>query len=604
MDALNFVPQVIKNCENITEHLQQFSTSSTIALEKIWFDVINVNTFIKINSQDDPHMVTGNELAQFEKDSFYTKEDFSVYQTYDIRIRPKTKDYGIMLDISPDEDKVYVIFDESFVMIDDEEFFEEIFGVIDSLMAQNKIIFRQQVEQREAFKKALKENKQDCLFEKILLKSSPDFIPAKPAEFHFTLKEEWENAKSKVAPENAFFGVGIEGTIAEYIKPVEGKNGRNLKGEFVKIDTRKIEQIQPVTFNKSYVRREEAQDRWIFKSLISGYIKIISNIITFNTNYEFNSMKTINSPIFLGGLDSGITLTITSSDDFSDAVGTNMIIEATKIDIIGSIGENVQLTAQSITIKGQTHQSSIICSNDADITTHKGKFYGQNIKVKNLESGFIQTNECSIEHSNGGTIYAKKVSVKKLRSNNQIHFSSECNIKEIQSGNNQITISANAYVATQETIEFIKKKISLLKSKMRLMAKEYESLVLKAKQNKPIIDKIKTSDKAAQKAMLADEDIKRTYQEFTIYIKQLKAIKKELLNMQEQIKQLSYNLLQIEDETLRAKISTHSEWKQENEIIYHRSFPKVTDDILILQDGENVDIYIDPKTNKISKKIS
>lgn len=604
MDALNFVPQVIKNCENVNEQLQQFSTSSKIALEKIWFDVINVNTFLKINSQDDPHMVVGNELAQFEKDSFYIKEDFFVYQTYDIRIRPKTKDYGIRLEISPNEDKAYVVFDESFVMIDDEKFFEEVFGVIDSLMAQNQIIFRQQLEQREALKKTLQQNKQDCLFEKILLKSSPDFIPYKPAEFHFTLKEEWEKTKSKIAPENAFFGVGIDGVIAEYTKPIEGKNGRNLKGKFVKINTRKIDQIQPITFNKSYVTREETADKWIFKSSISGYVKIINNIITFNTNYEFNSMKTINAPIFLGGLNSGITLTITSDDEFSDAVGTNMVIEATKIDIIGSIGENVQLCAQSITIKGQTHQSSIINANEANITTHKGKFYGENITVKNLESGFIQTSECSIEYSNGGTIYAKKVSIKKLRSNNQIHFSSECNLKEIQSGSNQITISATAYIATQETIEFIKKKISLLKIKMRSMAKEYESLVIKAKQNKPIIDKIKTSDKTAQKAMLADEDIKRTYQEFTIYIKQLKTIKKELLNMQEKIKQLSYNLLQIEDETLRAKINTQSEWKQENEIIYHRTFPKATDDILILQDGENTDIYIDMKTKKISKKIS
>ncbi|MDO7253397.1 FapA family protein [Helicobacter cappadocius] len=604
MDALNFVPQVIKNCENINDQLQQFSTSSKIAIEKIWFDVLNINTFIKINEKDEPHMITGNELAQFEKDNFYIKEDFFVHQTYDIRIRPKTKDYGINIEITPNADKVYALFDESFVMIDDERFFEEIFGVIDSLMAQNKIIFRQQFQQRENLKTKLKESKVECLFEKILLKTAPDLIPYKPAEFHFTIKEEWEKEKSKIAPENAFFGVGVDGVIAEYIKPIEGKNGRNLKGVFVKMDTKKIDQIPPITFSKTYVRKEETADKWLFKSLISGYVKILNNFITFNTKYEFDSMKLINAPIFLGGLDSGITLTITSDDDLNDAVGANMIIEATTIDVVGSIGENVELRAQTISIKGQTHQSSIVNATEAKIITHKGKFYGENITVKNLDCGFIQANDCSIETSSGGTIYSKKISIKKLKSNNKINFSSECNLKEIQGGNNEFVISSSSHIPTQETIEFINKKISLLKTKMRSMAKEYQFLISKAKKNKPIIDKIKAADKSVQKVMLNDEDIKKAYQEFSIHVKQLKVLKKELLNLQEKIKQLVYNLMQIEDETLRAKINTNSEWKQENEIIYQRRYPKATDQLLTLKDGENVDIYIDSKTKKITKKIS
>ncbi|PAF53952.1 hypothetical protein BKH42_03005 [Helicobacter sp. 13S00482-2] len=604
MDALNFVPQVIKNCENINDQLHQFCTNSKIAIEKIWFDVLNINTFIKVNELDEPHIITGGELAQFEKDSFYAKEGFFVYQSYDIRIRPKVKDYGIKLEISPDADKLYVLFDENFVMIDDEEFFEEIFGVIDSLMAQNRIIFRQQFEQRESLKAKLKESKEECFFEKILLKTAPDLIPYKPATFHFTIKEEWEKTKSKTAPENAFFGVGVDSLIAEYIKPIEGKNGRNLKGVFVKMDMKKTDQIPPITFSKNYVKREETPDKCLFKSLISGYVKIVNNFITFNTKYDFSSMKLINAPIFLGGLDSGITLTITSEDDLSDAIGANMIIEATTINVTGSVGENVELSAQSISIKGQTHQSSIINATEAKITTHKGKFYGENVDVKNLDCGFIQTTNCSIETSSGATIYAKKVSIKKLKSNNKINFSSECNLKEIQGGSNEFIISASSHISTEETIDFIKQKISLLKTKMRSMAKKYQFLISEAKKNKPTIDKIKAADKAAQKVMLSDNDIKEAYQEFTIHIKQLRVLKKELITLQDKIKQLSHNLIQIEDETLRAKINTNSEWKQENEIIYQRKYPKAIDEMLILQDGENVDIYIDAKTKKISKKIS
>ncbi|PAF43440.1 flagellar assembly protein A [Helicobacter sp. 11S03491-1] len=602
MDALNFVPQVIKNCKDINEQLQEFSQSSKIDIANLCFDVLDIHTFIKSHQKEEYKIITSDEFAQLDKDNFYTKDNFFIQQTYDIRIRPKIKDYGLKLEVTPQADSMYLLFQDQFIIIDDDRFYEEIFGVVDSLMALNKIIFRQQDQQRQNLKLQFQEFlKQGDYPQKILLKTALDFIPYQPSRFEFILKQQWES-NGKKAPENAFFGVGVEEVIAEYIKPIKGKSGRNLRGEYIRMDAIRPDQISPITHNKNYVSKEETPEKFIFKSLITGYVKILNDIITFNTDYEFDTMKTINSPTFLGGLESDITLTIKSDNELIDAVGSNMIIEASTINIIGSIGENVALRAKNISIEGQTHQSSIIHAQKAKITTHKGQFYGDFIEVKNFDSGFIQTDEADIGIASGSTIYAKKLKIKNLKSNNKINFYQECFIAEIQGGENKITISATSHEKTKDTMDFIDKKISLLKTKMHSMIKEYQLLMSRAKKNKPTVDKIKTADKQTQKAMLMDDDIKRTYQDFILNVKKLKLIKQELIKFQNNIKELNHNLIQIQDETLQAKITTQSEWKFENEIVYHRDYPKPGDEVLILQDGENVDISIDEQTKKILKQ--
>ncbi|PAF43240.1 hypothetical protein BJI48_05725 [Helicobacter sp. 11S02596-1] len=601
MDAPNFIPQVVKNCENINEQLQQFSLTSKISLDHLWFDILDVHTSIKLHEKDEYHLITGNEIAQFEKDAFYTKEDFFVQQTYDIRIKPKTKDYGLTLEITPMSDKMHLVPDNHFSIIDDEHFYEEVFGVIDSLMAQNNIIFRQQHIQRQNLKIHLQELcAQGIHPQKILLKTAPDLTPYQNAEFIFTLQKEWEK-NGREAPKNSFFGVSADEVIAEYIKPVQGKSGRNLKGEYIKMDTKAMPQMPPIQHNKNLVRQEETQNKVIFKSQIPAYVKIEDNAILFNTNYEFSTIKTTNTPMLLGGVKSGLTITIESENEFIDAIEANMIIEASNIHIIGSIGENVELSAQKITIEGQTHQSSTIYSQEAKITTHKGKFYGDVIEIKNLDTGFVQADECTIEIASGSEVYAKKIKIDTLKSNNKLHFSQECLIKENQGGENKFVISASADNKTKQAMEFIDKKISLLKTKMRAMAQEYQFLITKAKENKPIIDKIKSAPKDVQKAMLNESDIKKTYHHFITSLKKLKILKRELLKLQNTIKELYTSLFEIENETLSAKILAQTEWKLENQIIYHRDYPKSSDEVLLLEDGESADIAIDPSSKKIKK---
>lgn len=601
MEIINFVPQIIQNCEDIQQELINFSHTSKINQDFIWFDILNIHTFIKLEAESDFHLMDANQLNQFEEDEFYKKEPYFIKQTYDIRICPKKMESHLSLEFGDHFDKMYLILGDDFLIIDDEKFYKDIFNFIDSLMAWEKVIFRQQYLQREELKQKLQEYSQKEDFpRKILLKTAPGFIPYQPPKFMFTLKKQWEE-KGKQAPENALFGVGTDGVIAEYIKAIEGIDGRNLKGKYIKNNNFQAKEDSLMTYDKEFIIKEELPDKFLFKAIVPGYVKLTGKSISFSTKFELDTINTINSPMLLGGTQTGIELTIKAKDEMRDAIGSNMVIEASIINILGSIGENTHIDANKIFINGQTHQSSIINAKEAQILTHKGKAYGDDINVKNLDAGFIQADNIFVDSSNGGEVYGKKVSIGTLKSNNKINFSQKCRIKEIQGGENLITISAASHIKTKETMDFIDKKLSLLKANMQGIFKDYQELLLKMKKNKPIIDKIKSADTNTQKAMLADDDIKITYRKYAMGIKKLKNLKAELMKFQETFKELNHTLFEIEDETLQAKITTEHEWKQENKILYHRDHPISKDDILIIQDGENVNISIDTSTKKLVK---
>lgn len=603
MGVVDFIPQVVKDCKNIDEQLQYFCMESKTNIQDVWFDVLEIHTLSKTQLKDEYKAISEGDAIFLEDDDSYENEGLFIRQAYDIRIRPKTQKLGIKIDLTPQADKMYIVLENGFLGSDSEQFLIQVIEEIISLMAQSHIIIRQQnlwqTKLKAEIKKAIK---QATYPQKFLLLSAPNFIPDRSAELRFSLKEEWEEAEGKKAPENSYFGVGTGGVIAEYLKSISGRGGRNLRGEYIKINFPKSDSTPFVSYDKSQVTQEEVDEKILFKSLISGYVQVAKDSFTFKTNFEFDMMKITHSPILLGGLESDIRLVIKSSDEMIDAVGSNMIIEAATIEIRGSVGENVRLKAQKIFIEGQIHQSAVIYAHDANISMLKGQCIGENVEVKSLDGGNIQADEVEVGLSSGGIIYAKKVSIKRLKSNNKINFSQECEIKEIEGGDNKIVISASAHIKAKEIMDIIHKKVLLLKARLKSIAEEYRLLSSKIKVNLPVIKKIKAASEEVRKAMLSDSDIKRTYQNFVSSLKKLKDLKQEFLDFQEKIKETSKTLIQLEDEALCAKIITKSEWKFENEVIYHRSYPKSSDDILLLEDGEKAEIVIDSNTKKLVKR--
>ena len=155
-------------------------------------------------------------------------------------------------------------------------------------------------------------------------------------------------------------------------------------------------------------------------------------------NFIFkNGIKSIETPNLLGGLESGLALEIQARDELSDAIDSNLILEASVINIKGNVGKNVILVAKEITIEGQIHPESYVYANKARITNHKGVCYAKELECKYLERAKVYANSVKVEASAGSVVYAKEIALEKLKSDNKLYFSKQCWIDEVDGNGNR-----------------------------------------------------------------------------------------------------------------------------------------------------------------------
>lgn len=115
-------------------------------------------------------------------------------------------------------------------------------------------------------------------------------------------------------------------------------------------------------------------------------VKMEKGRLVSKQNFIFkNGIKSIETPNLLGGVESGLVLEIQAKDELSDAIDSNLILEASAINIKGNVGKNVILVAKEITIEGQIHPESYVYANKARITNHKGVCYAKEFECKYLE---------------------------------------------------------------------------------------------------------------------------------------------------------------------------------------------------------------------------
>jgi len=108
-----------------------------------------------------------------------------------------------------------------------------------------------------------------------------------------------------------------------------------------------------------------------------------------NTDMDVGEISFKTTGSLNSGVDSDVSLHVSETDLGKDAIGTDMSVEVTEIDIDGNVGSNARVVALRATVAGQTHKTVCLKADDLDINIHKGKAYGKNIKVIRLEHGKI-----------------------------------------------------------------------------------------------------------------------------------------------------------------------------------------------------------------------
>ncbi|MGL2860883.1 hypothetical protein ACQKA8_07220, partial [Helicobacter pylori] len=384
--------------------------------------------------------------------------------------------------------------------------------------------------------------------------------------------------------------------------PKQGRDGRNLKGLYIELP-KVAHSPTPIGHDKNAFEEREENNALVYYSKALQGVKMEKGRLVSKQNFIFkNGIKSIETPNLLGGVESGLVLEIQAKDELSDAIDSNLILEASVINIKGNVGKNVILVAKEITIEGQIHPESYVYANKARITNHKGVCYAKEFECKYLERAKVYANSVKVEASAGSVVYAKEIALEKLKSDNKLYFSKQCLIDEVDGNGNRFIFYAFGGRENQEELKIAKQKLNALGLKSKKIIAQHQSLNHLVKNNQTIMEKLKNATEEIKRSLMQQESVKDAYSEFMFALKRLKILKAQMLELQKINNECYAKLISIENSFQHASITTKNPFKQENIVIYHRNYPKVSNSTAMLSHNESVNvIYEDHKIKKIPK---
>ncbi|KFH26706.1 FapA family protein [Helicobacter pylori] len=611
MSLEHFAPIKVERCKDIQKELKKAAAENKLQTEDLWFEILKTSIFIKNSTKDDFSEAFGGELQQLEEDEYYEKKELTLYQTHDIKI--KSNAYKRFFEVKVDEhlSKIEIVLDECFIVLDTEEHYQEMFGYIKERLAFQGVVFRHLSQMYENLKTELRKYQKEAQNKRFILYASLTFIPNVEEQSHFLLEEEYlpthiiplSDQEESFVKENDYIAKENQ-KVACVNYPKQGRDGRNLKGLYIELP-KVANSPTPIGHDKNAFEEREENNALVYYSKALQGVKMEKGRLVSKQNFIFkNGIKSIETPNLLGGVESGLVLEIQAKDELSDAIDSNLILEASAINIKGNVGKNVILVAKEITIEGQIHPESYVYANKVRITNHKGVCYAKEFECKYLERAKVYANSVKVEASAGSVVYAKEIALEKLKSDNKLYFSKQCLIDEVDGNGNRFIFYAFGGRENQEELKAAKQKLNALGLKSKKIIAQHQSLNHLVKNNQAIMEKLKNATEEIKRSLMQQESVKDAYSEFMFALKRLKILKAQMLELQKINNECYAKLISIENSFQHASIMTKNPFKQENIVIYHRNYPKVSNLSTMLSHNESVNvIYEDHKIKKVPKSV-
>lgn len=609
-----FEPISIKGCADVGAEIKKISELYALEENLIGFDILQINTFYRGEKKKDFTLLDEEGRERILGDEAeYNKNDFEIRQVCDIVLRSlRDKDLTPFVKLALDSHAYEISLElkAGLEIKDDEKFFEDLYGEITRQKLLNHVIIRifgngvkKEIENlRELFSQLHISGVLEATQKVVIAKAS--FIPQVNEGFCFILQEEWSKAHND-SIEFASYAAKSGELVGISIKQQAGKSGRNLKGDFINVKKQEGEEsgaIKKLRFKESEFRAEEKDDEVLYYALQDGFVSVGEGELRIITEMSMPEVSLRKNGSLLGGNLKGFVLEVTCADPNQDAIGASITLEASEVKIYGSVAENAQVIANRAEINGQTHQSAIIRADELSIDIHKGKAWGDKIRINRLELGEVCGEEVFVEQANGGSIEARHITIASLHSHTKMSISELLDIKAINGGENRISINSRASLKAKQSAQQLNAQIDRNIKEMNVLLAVLNKDLACVRKTKPVVEKIKAIMEENKKNNKPnDKSITESVAQYVVLLRRTKHLKERLSALQEQSKSSSLTLQNLDRQTQDAKISSQATWQGNNEIIYESFFPE-SKDIMILSEGEEVDICVDKDTLKLKRE--
>ncbi len=578
---------IIIDTENVNQELKNVSSSQNIPLNQLDFTLLSFKSVFKTHKDDEWMEINKSNIEQFRDEDFLLNEELQIKQQYKVEIFLKDKDKSPLLEIILGGNKfltkIIATVKKNFNIKYSSKLKDYIVGEINKrLLKQSMLISIFQSEMEKEVEKIVSKIRINNF-----LDEDHTFIvcncvePIAPINdnliFHYkkNINKKDEHGRIDYSKRGYIQAVQKGDIIIEYIKAKEGRNGRNCKGELLKV--KEPEQKYSIDFTVSEnIEKKEDENRIIFVAKKDGYVNKEGDKYDINDNMEIEEVSFKTTGSIEANLESNVKINIKESDVLKDAIGPGMSVETTEITVEGNIGSGAVVKAKIAKIGGQTHKNASIYADEMDISVHRGYAEGENVTIKRLEGGRVNAKVVHIEQAIGGEVTAERIFIKQLVSNVTMVASEIIEISELKGTNNKFIIDPSRVLGFQEKIDELEKKLKKIESAISITKKAIrEKKILIDKNREPaelvkqkIIELKRSGQEPAKTLVKKIKDFQQLIATYNAMLAKYKKEKEERENIKKEIDD-------IQSTILKAKIINHSVWHEYNEIKFILLSPKV-----------------------------
>ena len=584
-------PTVVKT-QNVAKELFAFAKSYDVKVDSLDFNLLEVKTYTRITSEStDSEWVerSEDELHHLDEKKELLNPDFQIKQEYEVELFAKDKknpykDFYLAVGANATKCKVYLnikegsrvsyspMFEQDLVMLISKSkvragilinIFDEMLGDVVS-----KIVSHVRVEEDAVYNKT----------ETYLISESFEPTPTTNDALilHYDKnKEVSENERVDYSQRGFIQSVVKDELLIEYIKPREGKAGRNCRGEFMAPKEPMIDNYPDFHIDDTIVAKE-SDTNIEYRAVRNGYIAIDGKNYSVKSDVDVGEISFKTTGSILTEMDAEVSINVKESDALKDAVGSGMVIDVSEIEIEGNVGSNAKVNAKKAIIGGQTHKTAQIRAQELSINVHKGTAYGKDIEVTRLEHGVIDGDVIKVSQAIGGQIRGREITISVCASHVKATASKFIEIEKLHGSENVFAIDPLLKRDDQEGLDKNQEEIE----KLEIEIKKLESEIARYKK---IIKEGMTTFNDVKKRLLhykksgakMPASFVKQYKKFQSYQKHLAITEKDLELQNDRYALLTNKTTSFQDDIFDARIINRDRWVGYNELKFKLVEPPI-----------------------------
>jgi hypothetical protein len=584
----HFTSSFVHTTDNVPNYLKQVAKEHNVLLDSIDFDVLHVVTLIKFPENEELTPLDSSVRKKIYQKSMQLDPELEIHQSYDINVRPLTqrKDFVLDMDIVIDKgySKASAVIKASSVLEYSKNFkyqiiyeinkrkiksgiyvdlFDEM--MVDSLIKLvNKIRINEHLD--EDFKIEL------CEWPKPI-KSVDDALII---HYKDGLAEPDEHDRIDYRERDFVHAVNEDDVLLEYIQPITGRAGRNFRGEYIALREPNITHVPSFTYDENTVLVTEDDSRSLYYAKCDGYVLHNKERLSVGDELEIASADFKSTGNIHASLDKNIKISMHSEDSSIDQIGQNMVLESDELDISGSVANGATITANVVSVGGQTHKSSTIYAKEAEINIHRGYLEATRVHISRLEHGVVIADFVHVTQMMGGTIRARVIEIDVVGSHATLIASNKITIiSELKGSENTFIIEPAVGLNDKDNFAQLKSEHKVLEKALLREEKSFLQKRQQLTQNKEIGERIKKQllqDKREGRkssSILIDK-----YKRYTEFLQEIKALQINMEHKKTRFNAVNDEIIAIQNSTYDAKIVNNSSWRGHNEIYFRLISPE------------------------------